>query len=117
MRNFIRLYLKDYVVKILSVPLFFAVKLLQLLLSVFSVFYGFLKYPITGFCLLGIIVELTCSPIRYDLILFFAGTGVFFLCFRYLEPFMFSLMTNCSEGLKNQIHRTVYLKSKRKFRF
>ena len=112
MRNFVRLYLKDYVIKALLVALFFIVKFLQFLLSLFSIFYGLLKYPIIGFSILGIIVELTCSPIRYGLIFIFLGVASFFILFRYLEPSIFSFFTGYSERLKNRILRPVSLKTK-----
>lgn len=101
MRNFIRLYLKDYVIKFLSIPLLFTVKLLELLLSLLSAFYRLLRYPVIGFCLLGIIVEATCSPIRYSMILLFTGVGIFFLCFRYLEPFIFFSHDKLFSEIKN----------------
>lgn len=117
MKSFLRLYFKDYVVKILSIPLFMITKGVQILLSLFSIVYGLLKFPVIGFCMLGVIVEFTSDPIRYPFIIAFVIVGTIALLYRKIEPYIYNFMLHCSERLKERIYRPVRLKTNVKFTF
>ena len=117
MKEFLRLYFKDYAAKILSVPLFFMTKGLQIILSIFSIVYGLLKIPLIGFCILGTVVELTSDPIRYHFVMIFIVTGICAVFFRQIENYIYAFTQKCSERLKDRIFRPVRLKTNMKFTF
>ena len=117
MKEFLRLYLKDYAAKILSIPLFMIAKGMQIILSLFSIVYRLLKFPVIGFCMLAVLVELTSDPIRYSFVISFFIVGIIAILYRRIEPFIYNFMLHCSARLKERIYRPVRLKTNVKFTF
>ena len=117
MKSFLRLYLKDYIAKIFSVPLLIIIKCMQIILSLFSIVYGFVKYPVFGFCILGVVVELTSVPIRYPFVAVFTIMGIGTVFYRKMESYLYNFTLNSSIRLKERIYRPVRLKTNVKFTF
>ena len=117
MKAFLRLYLKDYIAKIFSVPLLIVIKCVQIILSLFSIVYGLLKYPVIGFCILGVVVELTSVPIRYPFVAIFVIIGICTVFYRKIESYLYNFTLNSTLRLKERICRPVRLKTNVKFTF
>lgn len=117
MRSFLKLYLKDYIAKVLACGLFAVLKIASLLLGLFSIFHGLLVYPAIGFCAIGIFMVLMEPVINVLMLAGFIAFGLFFLTYRYFEPYLMGFVQGICEDLKLYLMRPVRLKNRVNFNF